>query len=205
MAMPRATGSCSTPPIGTPTGGARTTAVPTAWPTAGTNPAPASPPWAPCASPPALWSPPTRAMTALPLSPVPTGLAPESDPAWPVAPALTGLVDASPAPSLFGLSPAAVRRLDAAALEGLAADIRSFLIDAVASTGGHLGSNLGAVELTLALHKVFDSPRDRVVWDTGHQTYVHKIVTGRAGDFAGLRRAAPRSRAPTPRSYTHST
>jgi len=131
-------------------------------------------------------------MTALPLSPVPTGLAPESDPAWPVAPvpALAELVDASPALSLFGLSPAAVRRLDAAALERMAADIRSFLIDAVATTGGHLGSNLGAVELTLALHKVFDSPLDRMVWDTGHQTYVHKIVTGRAADFAALRRAA---------------
>ena len=60
---------------------------------------------------------------------------------------------------------------------------------AVSATGGHLGSNLGVVELTLALHRVFDSPRDHIVWDTGHQAYVHKIVTGRAADFRPLRRA----------------
>jgi 1-deoxy-D-xylulose-5-phosphate synthase len=62
-------------------------------------------------------------------------------------------------------------------------------VSSVARTGGHLGSNLGVVELTLALHRVFDSPRDRIVWDTGHQGYVHKLVTGRADDFAGLRQA----------------
>ena len=56
--------------------------------------------------------------------------------------------------------------------------------------GGHLGSNLGAVELTLALHRVFDSPRDAIVWDTGHQAYVHKLVTGRRDGFARLRQAA---------------
>jgi 1-deoxy-D-xylulose-5-phosphate synthase len=127
-------------------------------------------------------------MTALPVRSLPAGLAPE-DAAWPVTPVLAGMANAPAVPPLVGLSPAAIRRLDAAALERLAADIRSFLIDAVATTGGHLGSNLGAVELTLALHKVFDAPLDRMVWDTGHQTYVHKIVTGRASAFGGLRRA----------------
>ncbi|MGO8859799.1 MAG: 1-deoxy-D-xylulose-5-phosphate synthase [Acidimicrobiales bacterium] len=92
--------------------------------------------------------------------------------------------------ALVGLSPAGIRRLDTPALEGLAAEIRSFLISAVAANGGHLGSNLGAVELSLALHRAFDSPRDRIIWDTGHQTYVHKIITGRAAEFPTLRRAS---------------
>jgi 1-deoxy-D-xylulose-5-phosphate synthase len=129
-------------------------------------------------------------MTALPVRSVPAVLAPEDAAPWPVAPALTELTDAGTVPPLSGLSPTVIRRLGAAALERLATDIRAFLIHTVATTGGHLGSNLGAVELTLALHKAFDSPRDRVIWDTGHQTYVHKIVTGRAEAFAGLRRAA---------------
>jgi 1-deoxy-D-xylulose-5-phosphate synthase len=90
--------------------------------------------------------------------------------------------------ALSGLSPAALRDLDLPALERLADEIRSFLVGAVAASGGHLGSNLGVVELTLALHRVFDSPRDKIIWDTGHQTYVHKIVTGRADAFGGLRR-----------------
>ncbi|MDQ1643204.1 MAG: 1-deoxy-D-xylulose-5-phosphate synthase [Actinomycetota bacterium] len=83
--------------------------------------------------------------------------------------------------------PRDLRRLDARELSALAEEIREFLITSVSRTGGHLGPNLGAVELTLALHRVFDSPRDRILWDTGHQAYVHKIVTGRAGGFAGLR------------------
>ncbi len=82
-----------------------------------------------------------------------------------------------------------MRALGVPALEALADEIRSFLISAVSENGGHLGSNLGVVELTLALHRRFESPRDRIVWDTGHQTYVHKILTGRAGDFPTLRRA----------------
>jgi 1-deoxy-D-xylulose-5-phosphate synthase len=94
---------------------------------------------------------------------------------------------APPGGALAGLSPAVIRRLDAAALVELAADIRTFLVSTVSATGGHLGSNLGVVELTLALHRGLDSPRDRIVWDTGHQTYVHKIITGRAGDFPRLR------------------
>ncbi len=77
--------------------------------------------------------------------------------------------------------------LDEQQLDELAQEIRSFLITRVSRTGGHLGPNLGVVELTLAIHRVFDSPTDRVVFDTGHQAYVHKIVTGRAGDFEALR------------------
>ena len=83
--------------------------------------------------------------------------------------------------------PRDLRRLDHDELTALAAEIREFLVRSVSRTGGHLGPNLGAVELTLALHRVFDSPRDRILWDTGHQAYVHKIVTGRAGRFDGLR------------------
>ena len=83
--------------------------------------------------------------------------------------------------------PRDLRRLDSAQLAVLAGEIRDFLITSVSRTGGHLGPNLGAVELTLALHRVFDSPHDRILWDTGHQAYVHKIVTGRAARFAGLR------------------
>src|SRR5689334_21110124 len=72
-------------------------------------------------------------------------------------------------------------------LEGLASEIRDFLVSTCSRTGGHLGPNLGVVELTLALHRVFDSPKDRIVFDTGHQAYVHKIVTGRAAGFDQLR------------------
>jgi 1-deoxy-D-xylulose-5-phosphate synthase len=72
-------------------------------------------------------------------------------------------------------------------LNELSAEIRAFLVDNVTKTGGHLGPNLGVVELTLAVHRVFESPRDPILWDTGHQTYVHKIVTGRAKAFSTLR------------------
>ena len=85
--------------------------------------------------------------------------------------------------------PADLRRLSPDQLAQLAAEIRGEIVDAVSASGGHLGSNLGVVELTLAIHRVFDSPRDIVLWDTGHQAYVHKMVTGRAGDFASLRTA----------------
>ena len=71
--------------------------------------------------------------------------------------------------------------------EKLAEEIRSFLVESVETTGGHLASNLGVVEITLALHKVFDTPNDRIIWDVGHQSYVHKILTGRAGEFNTLR------------------
>lgn len=82
-----------------------------------------------------------------------------------------------------------LRRLSDAELDVLAGEIRSRLIESVAEHGGHLGPNLGVVELTMALHRVFDSPRDRIVWDTGHQSYVHKMLTGRAGGFDRLRQA----------------
>ncbi len=83
--------------------------------------------------------------------------------------------------------PAALRRLTREQLDELAAEIRAFLVSSVSRTGGHLGPNLGVVELTIALHRVFDSPRDPLVFDTGHQTYVHKILTGRRDRFPTLR------------------
>jgi 1-deoxy-D-xylulose-5-phosphate synthase len=84
-------------------------------------------------------------------------------------------------------SPADVKALDSAQLISLSEEIRHFLIEKVSKTGGHLGPNLGVVELTLAIHRIFDSPRDVVLFDTGHQSYVHKILTGRVADFDGLR------------------
>ncbi|MCW2756283.1 MAG: dxs, partial [Nocardioidaceae bacterium] len=83
--------------------------------------------------------------------------------------------------------PADLRGLDDRQLSELAGEIRDFLIHKVSRTGGHLGPNLGVVELTLALHRVFESPRDPIVFDTGHQSYVHKILTGRADQFDVLR------------------
>ncbi|MBE7163243.1 MAG: 1-deoxy-D-xylulose-5-phosphate synthase, partial [Williamsia herbipolensis] len=84
-------------------------------------------------------------------------------------------------------SPAALRSLRPDQVDELAAEIRAFLVEKVARSGGHLGPNLGVVELTLALHRTFDSPADPIVFDTGHQAYVHKIVTGRAAEFDTLR------------------
>lgn len=89
---------------------------------------------------------------------------------------------------LSGLSgPSELKGLADDELARLAAEIRELLITSVASNGGHLGPNLGVVELGIAIHRVFESPRDRIVWDTGHQSYVHKMLTGRAGQFASLR------------------
>ena len=79
--------------------------------------------------------------------------------------------------------PEDLRALGSSDLDRLCAEIRDRLISAVARTGGHLGPNLGVVELTVAIHRVFDSPRDRIVFDTGHQAYVHKMLTGRAERF----------------------
>ena len=84
-------------------------------------------------------------------------------------------------------SPADLRRLERRALPYLATELRQFILHSVARTGGHLSSNLGTVELSLALHYVFDTPRDRLVWDVGHQTYAHKILTGRRAGMAHLR------------------
>jgi 1-deoxy-D-xylulose-5-phosphate synthase len=88
-------------------------------------------------------------------------------------------------PSLTG--PADLRGLSAADLETLAAEIRETIISTVATTGGHLGSSLGVVELTIALHRLLESPRDHIVWDTGHQAYAHKLLTGRLERFGTLR------------------
>ena len=84
--------------------------------------------------------------------------------------------------------PADLQHLSQQQLRDLAAEIREFLIHKVAATGGHLGPNLGVVELTLALHRVFDSPHDPIIFDTGHQAYVHKMLTGRCHDFESLRK-----------------
>ncbi|WP_462412515.1 1-deoxy-D-xylulose-5-phosphate synthase [Neobacillus sp. Marseille-QA0830] len=83
--------------------------------------------------------------------------------------------------------PSFLKRMSNAELEGLSRDIRRFLIKKLSVTGGHIGPNLGVVELTIALHKCFDSPKDKIIWDVGHQSYVHKILTGRAGEFDTLR------------------
>jgi 1-deoxy-D-xylulose-5-phosphate synthase len=81
--------------------------------------------------------------------------------------------------------PAQVRKLDRRQLPQLADELRAFLVESVSRTGGHLSSNLGTVELTVALHYVFDTPHDRLVWDVGHQTYAHKVLTGRREGMAG--------------------
>ena len=85
-------------------------------------------------------------------------------------------------------SPIDLRQLDREQLNTLAAELRAFLIESVSQTGGHLASNLGVVELTIALHYVFNTPDDRLVWDVGHQTYPHKILTGRREEMVGLRK-----------------
>lgn len=84
-------------------------------------------------------------------------------------------------------SPDDLKKLNLEAKKELAEEIRQFLIEKVSKTGGHLGPNLGVVELTMALHTVFDSPKDKIVWDVGHQSYVHKILTGRRDSFDSLR------------------
>ncbi len=84
-------------------------------------------------------------------------------------------------------NPSFLKDLDTKQLYSLSDDIRDFLINSLSKTGGHLSSNLGVVELTIAIHKVFDSPKDKIVFDVGHQAYTHKILTGRANDFKTLR------------------
>ncbi len=100
-------------------------------------------------------------------------------------------------------SPADLPRLDESELTQLADEIREFLVHSVSRTGGHLGPNLGVVELTIALHRVFDSPTDAILWDTGHQTYVHKILTGRRTDFDSLRQAGGLSGYPSRAESEH--
>ena len=84
-------------------------------------------------------------------------------------------------------SPADLKRMNPAQQIALAEEIREFLIQSLAKTGGHLGPNLGVVELTLALHFVFDTPTDKLLFDVSHQTYIHKILTGRREQFATIR------------------
>jgi len=100
-------------------------------------------------------------------------------------------------------SPADLRKLDADRLPELAAEIRAFLVEQTSRTGGHLSPNLGVVELTFALHRVFESPKDAIVWDTGHQAYVHKLVTGRASGFSTLRQAGGLSGYPSRKESEH--
>src|SRR5688500_292769 len=83
--------------------------------------------------------------------------------------------------------PSDLRGFDRKQLAQLATELRAFIVDSVAATGGHLSSNLGTVELTIALHYVFHTPEDRLIWDVGHQTYGHKILTGRRNGMGRLR------------------
>ncbi len=99
--------------------------------------------------------------------------------------------------------PSDLRRLDYDQLDALAAEMREFIVKAVSSANGHLGSNLGVFELTLALHRVFSSPRDYLLWDTGHQAYVHKLVTGRRDMFTTLRQEGGLSGYPSRAESVH--
>ncbi|MBU6505796.1 MAG: 1-deoxy-D-xylulose-5-phosphate synthase, partial [Betaproteobacteria bacterium] len=94
----------------------------------------------------------------------------------------------SPTPLLDQIQwPHQLRQLDRRELDTLAKELRQFIVESVAHTGGHLSSNLGTIELAIALHYVFDTPDDRLVWDVGHQTYAHKILTGRRAGMSRLR------------------
>lgn len=99
--------------------------------------------------------------------------------------------------------PSDLKRMSYSEVDDLAGEIRDFIVQAVASNSGHLGSNLGAVELTLALHRVFESPTDAILWDTGHQAYVHKIVTGRSAGFQQLRQSGGLSGYPSREESEH--
>jgi 1-deoxy-D-xylulose-5-phosphate synthase len=100
-------------------------------------------------------------------------------------------------------NPSDLRRLSYEQLDELAGEMREKIVQAVEANNGHLGSNLGVVELTLAMHRVFDSPNDVLLWDTGHQAYVHKMVTGRADDFGSLRQAGGLSGYPSRAESSH--
>ena len=100
-------------------------------------------------------------------------------------------------------SPADLRALSPSELDELAGEIRNFLVEQVSRTGGHLGPNLGVVELTMALHRVFHSPDDVLLWDTGHQAYVHKILTGRRDGFDQLRQEGGLSGYPSRSESVH--
>ena len=100
-------------------------------------------------------------------------------------------------------SPRDLRDLTEDQLKELSEEIRSFLIEQVCQTGGHLGPNLGVIELTLAMHRVFESPRDPIIFDTGHQSYVHKILTGRQDQFPTRRQRHGLSGYPSPTESEH--
>ena len=100
-------------------------------------------------------------------------------------------------------SPADLKQQSPQALADLAGEIRAFLIEKVSKSGGHLGPNLGVVELTIAIHKTFDSPKDVIVFDTGHQSYVHKLLTGRADGFDRLRQRGGISGYPNRKESDH--
>ena len=84
-------------------------------------------------------------------------------------------------------NPSFLKKMSVFELEELSRNIRNFLIDKISITGGHLSSNLGIVDLTIAIHKVFNAPKDKIIFDVGHQSYTHKILTGRAHEFDKLR------------------
>ncbi|MCX7658373.1 MAG: 1-deoxy-D-xylulose-5-phosphate synthase, partial [Oscillospiraceae bacterium] len=106
--------------------------------------------------------------------------------------------------SIYDLKlPEELKLLSFSQCENLCAQIRNILIETVSKTGGHLASNLGTVELAVAIHRVFDSPRDKIIWDVGHQAYAHKILTGRLERFATLRQENGISGFPRPDESEH--
>ncbi|MEV7941303.1 1-deoxy-D-xylulose-5-phosphate synthase [Kitasatospora sp. NPDC088264] len=115
----------------------------------------------------------------------------------------TGVPPTAHGPLPLPGTPAALRALRPGRLDRLAAGIRDLLVDRVSATGGHLGASLGVVELTIALHRVFDSPRDAILFDTGHQSYPHKVLTGRAREFATLRQQGGLSGYPSRAESAH--
>ena len=100
-------------------------------------------------------------------------------------------------------SPADLKKLDADRLEDLCREIRRILIATVSKNGGHLAPNLGVVELTVALHRVFETPKDKIVWDVGHQSYTHKLLTGRFDRFPTIRTEGGLSGYPKRRESEH--
>ncbi len=99
--------------------------------------------------------------------------------------------------------PRDLRELSQEQLGLLATEIRDVLVETVTRTSGHLGPNLGVVELTIAMHRVFESPKDKLIFDTGHQSYVHKLLTGRYGEFSTLRQTGGLSGYPSRRDSEH--
>ena len=101
--------------------------------------------------------------------------------------------------------PEDIKKLNIGQLNRLALELRSFVLENVSKTGGHLASNLGIVELTLVLHYCFDAPKDKIVWDVGHQAYIHKILTGRKDKFTTLRQLDGLSGFPKPSESEYDT